>query len=95
MNDNIDTTTFEKFNILFFAENKESMLANFVNLLMLVNKINFIIRGCKKLFTIDVIKSLNDAPIAIAAATAKIESVLRFKKFVKSNTKLLVIIIYT
>ena len=68
------------------------MLANFVNLLMLVNKINLIIRGCKKLFTMDVIKSLKDAPIAIAAATANIESVLWFKKFVKSNTKLLLII---
>jgi hypothetical protein len=96
-NDTIDTTTLEKFNILFFAENKESRLANFVNLLMLVNKINLIIRGCKKLFTMDVIKSLNDAPIAIAAATANIESVLRFKKFVKSETTLvgtLLIIIY-
>jgi hypothetical protein len=89
--DNTDTTILEKFNILFFAENKESILVSFVKL---VNKMSLIIRGCKKLFTMDVTKSLNDPPIAIAAATDSIVPVLAFKKFVNIDTMLLAILIY-
>jgi len=94
INDNTDTTILEKFNILFFAENKESILVSFVKL---VNKMSLIIRGCKKLFTMDVTKSLNDPPIAIAAATDNIVPVLAFKKFVNIDTMfpvILVIIIF-